>query len=132
MAKTAEKEEQKTINYTIQVNEVRATRAESAVKAYASITFEGLFKINNIAILENRATGEPFISMPNYKTRRVDERNQPQYQDICYPVTKEFREQLYGDIMEAYRSEVKAKPEQEKEARESNSRANTSGGRGCR
>ena len=91
------------MNYTVQVNEVRTTNPESAVRAYASVTFEGAFKVCNIAILENRATGEPFISMPNYKTRRVDEKNQPQYQDICYPVTKEFREQLYGDILAEYR-----------------------------
>ena len=71
------------------------------------MTFEGAFKVCNIAILENRATGEPFISMPNYKTRRVDEKNQPQYQDICYPVTKEFREQLYGDILAEYRNQTK-------------------------
>ena len=97
------------MNYTVQVNEVRTTNPESAVRAYASVTFDGAFKVGNIAILENRATGEPFISMPNYKTRRVDEKNQLQYQDICYPVTKEFREQLYGDILAEYRNQTKTK-----------------------
>lgn len=119
---------------TVQVNEVRTTNPESAVRAYASVTFEGAFKVCNIAILENRATGEPFISMPNYKTRRVDEKNQPQYQDICYPVTKEFREQLYGDILAEYRNQTKTKPGQgrEQERKNNYNRANTSGGRGCR
>lgn len=101
MAKTAEKEEQKTINNTIQVNEVRATRAESAVKAYASITFEGLFKTTISRFWKIALTGEPFTVCRTTKPPG-GERNQPQYQDICYPVTKEFREQLYGDIMEAY------------------------------
>ena len=107
---------------------------ESAVRAYASVTFDGAFKVSNIAILENRATGEPFISMPSYRTRKVDEKNQPQYQDICYPVTKEFREQLYGDILAEYRNRTKAKPGQGKEQEQKNNynRANTSGGRECR
>ena len=122
------------MNYTVQVNEVRTTNPESAVRAYASVTFEGAFMVCNIAILDTRATGEPFISMPNYKTRRVDEKNQPQYQDICYPVTKEFREQLYGDILAEYRNQTKTKPGQgrEQERKNNYNRANTSGGRGCR
>lgn len=122
------------MNYTVQVNEVRTTNPESAVRAYASVTFDGAFKVGNIAILENRATGEPFISMPNYKTRRVDEKNQLQYQDICYPVTKEFREQLYGDILAEYRNQTKTKLGQGREQEQKNNynRTNTSGGRGCR
>ena len=39
------------MNYTVQVNEVRTTNPESAVRAYASVTFEGAFKVCNIAIL---------------------------------------------------------------------------------
>ena len=72
--------------------------------------------------------------MPNYKTRRVDEKNQLQYQDISYPVTKEFREQLYGDILAEYRNQTKTKPGQgrEQERKNNYNRANTSGGRGCR
>ena len=122
------------MNYTVQVNEVRTTNPESAVRAYASVTFEGAFKVCNTVILENRATREPFISMPNYKTRRVDEKNQPQYQDICYLVTKEFREQLYGDILAEYRNQTKTKPGQgrEQERKNNYNRTNTSGGRGCR
>ncbi|MEI3520662.1 MAG: septation protein SpoVG family protein [Anaerosacchariphilus sp.] len=65
------------MNYTVQVNEVRTTNPESAVRAYASVTFDGAFKVGNIAILENRATGEPFISMPNYKTRGLMKRISP-------------------------------------------------------
>ena len=39
------------MNYTVQVNEVRTMNPESAVRAYASVTFEGAFKVCNIAIL---------------------------------------------------------------------------------
>lgn len=32
----------------------------------------------------------------------------PLYQDICFPVTKEFREKLYGSVLKAY-EEAKTK-----------------------
>jgi len=43
--------------------------------------------------------------MPSYKTKEVDENNKPVYRDICYPVTKEFREKLYGTILEMHQQE---------------------------
>ena len=43
--------------------------------------------------------------MPSYKTKDVDENNKPIYRDICYPVTKEFREKLYGVILETHQVE---------------------------
>lgn len=56
--------------------------------------------------MENSVTGELFVSMPSYKTKEVDENNQPIYRDICYPVTKEFREKLYGAILEMHQLET--------------------------
>ncbi|MEI3520663.1 MAG: hypothetical protein V8Q40_06095 [Anaerosacchariphilus sp.] len=49
-------------------------------------------------------------------------------------MTKEFREQLYGDILAEYRNQTKTKPGQGREQEQKNNynRANTSGGRGCR
>ena len=40
--------------------------------------------------------------MPAYKTKQVDEQGKPVYQDVAYPVTKEFREKLYGQIIEEW------------------------------
>ena len=36
-----------------------------------------------------------FVSMPSRKT-------QDGYKEICFPVTAEFRNQLYGAVMDAY------------------------------
>ena len=88
------------MKYSIKVNEVQGT--DSHIKGFATVVFGGAFKISNIAILENRETGDLFVSMPRYKSRGVDQDNNPIYKDICNPTTKEFREQLYGDIMDAY------------------------------
>ena len=40
--------------------------------------------------------------MPSYKTKQVDEHGKPIYQDVCYPVTKDFREKLYNEIIAEY------------------------------
>lgn len=40
--------------------------------------------------------------MPSYKTKQKDENGKDIYQDICYPVTKDFREKLYSEIERAY------------------------------
>lgn len=52
--------------------------------------------------------GNTFISMLRYATNKGDE----DYKDVCNPITKEFREELYDAIMEAYEL---AKEEKEKE-----------------
>lgn len=43
--------------------------------------------------------------MPRYKTNEKDENQQDVYQDICNPITKEFREKLYGSILETHQQE---------------------------
>ena len=54
--------------------------------------------------------------MPSYKTKQVDEQGKPIYQDVCYPVTKDFREKLYNEIISEYE---KAKDKSNEKARES-------------
>ncbi len=54
--------------------------------------------MNNVTVIQGKENA--FVSMPSYKTKDVDENNKPVYRDICYPVTKEFREKLYGSILE--------------------------------
>ena len=52
--------------------------------------------------------------MPSYKTKQVDEQGKPIYQDVCYPVTKDFREKLYNEIISEYE---KAKDKSNEKAR---------------
>ena len=88
------------MRYSIKVNEVQGN--EGNIRGFATLALGSSFKITNIAILENRETGDLFVSMPRYKTKGVDQYNNPIYKDICNPTTKEFREQLYGDILDAF------------------------------
>ena len=47
-----------------------------------------------------------FVAMPSYKTKQTDENGKTKYQEICYPVTKEFRDKLYKEIISTYEWEL--------------------------
>lgn len=73
---------------------IGSIRPEGSVKAYASVNLNGCFAIRNVKVL-NSAKGL-FVSMPSYKAGNGE------YKDICFPVTKEFREQLNSAVLDAY------------------------------
>ena len=75
-------------------------REGSNIKGLARIYFENSFIVNNINIVQGKE--KIFVSMPSYKTKQVDEQGKPIYQDVCYPVTKDFREKLYNEIISEY------------------------------
>lgn len=86
-------------------------REGSAIRALAQIYFEDSFIINNVSVLRGKDT--EFVAMPSYKTNQTDKDGRSVYQDVCYPVTKEFREELYGNVLQQYR-EAKNKGVKEK------------------
>ena len=75
-------------------------RDGSNIKGLARIYFEDSFIVNNVNILQGKEN--IFVSMPSYKTKQIDEQGKAIYQDVCYPVTKEFREKLYAEIVSEY------------------------------
>ena len=92
------------MNYTIRASiyESSRTEGESAVKGFCTLVFGNSFKVTNIAILENKSTGELFVSMPRYLSSEKDEQGNPIYKDVCNPITKEFWEELYTNILKAF------------------------------
>lgn len=64
------------------------------VRAYASVNLNDCFAIRNLKIVDS--TKGLFIAMPSYKA------GSGEYKDICFPVTKEFREQLNQAVFQAY------------------------------
>lgn len=85
-------------------------REGSNIRGLARIYFEDCFIVNNVNILQGKE--KVFVSMPSYRTKQKDENGRDIYQDICYPVTKDFRAKLYGGIEKAY-EEAKEKQRQE-------------------
>lgn len=79
-------------------------REGSNIRGLARVYFDDSFIVNNVSILQGKE--KLFIAMPSYKTKKVDEHGKAIYQDVCYPVTKDFREKLYAEIENQY---VKAK-----------------------
>ena len=92
------------MNYSINVKEVK--RAESNVKGFATVVFGDSFKITNIAIVENKEKRQLFVSMPRYKSGERDEQGGIVYKDICNPITAEFREELFKNILSEYEKVV--------------------------
>lgn len=88
------------MKYSINVTE--AKNQEGNVRGFANLVFGDSFKITNIAILENKEKGTLFVSMPRYKSNERDEQGGVVYKDVCNPITAEFREELYGNILEAF------------------------------
>ena len=99
------------MKYAIKVNEVK--KENGNVKGFATVVFGDSFKITNIAIVENKDKGQLFVSMPRYKANERSEDGSAIYKDVCNPITAEFREELYSNILEEY-ERVQAQGEPEK------------------
>ena len=91
--------------------------SNSNIKGLAHIYFDDCFIVNNVNILQGKEN--LFVAMPSYKTKQVDEQGKAIYQDVCYPVTKEFREKLYEKVLAEYeRAKEKKQEQSEKSAGE--------------
>ena len=101
------------MKYSIHVTE--AKNQEGNVRGFANLVFGDSFKITNIAILENKEKDTLFVSMPRYKSSERDESGAVVYKDVCNPITAEFREELYGNILEAFEQEKAADKSQPRE-----------------
>lgn len=64
---------------------IGSIRPEGNVRAYASVNLNDCFAIRNVKVVDS--SKGLFIAMPSYKAGNGE------YKDICFPVTKEFREQ---------------------------------------
>ena len=71
----------------VKINSMYPPGASGGIRAYASATVDGCLGIRGIKVVEGGRDGL-FVSMPSRKTENG-------YKEICFPVTKEFREQLH-------------------------------------
>lgn len=91
------------MKYTIKVNELNK---ESNIKAMATVVFGDSFKVGNIAVVE-RKDGELFVAMPQFRSNSKDQHGHDVYKSVCNPITKEFRQELFDNILATYASEQK-------------------------
>ncbi len=90
-----------TNNLSIKVTVTPMKEKEGCLKANASIILNDVFKVTGIRIGISQK-GNIFVSMPDYKTGRLDDNGKDIYQDIAYPVTRQFRQEMYDEIVKEY------------------------------
>jgi stage V sporulation protein G len=73
---------------------ISSIRPEGNLRAIASVNLNDCFAIRNVKVMDS--TKGLFVAMPSYKAGNGE------YKDICFPVTKEFREQLNNAVFDAY------------------------------
>ena len=84
----------------IEITEIRIQHAEPSddpLKAYASITLNGVFVIHNLKIMQG--DGDLFVSMPARRNR------DGRFSDIVHPITTEFRLEVQRAVLAAYHGE---------------------------
>ncbi len=97
----ADKVNAKTGSMDIKVTVTPMQNQEGSLKANASILLNGVFKVTGIRIGISQK-GNVFVSMPDYKTGRLDDNGKDIYQDIAYPVTRQFRQELYDEVVKEF------------------------------
>lgn len=78
-------------------------RGGSNIRGLARIYFEDSFVVNNVSIVQGKE--KEFVAMPSYMVRQNGRDGKNRCQDVCFPVTKEFRDELYDAIMDCYQYE---------------------------
>ena len=91
----------KTGSMDIKVTVTPMQNQEGCLKANASILFNNVFKVTGIRIGISQK-GNVFVSMPDYKTGKLDDTGKDIYQDIAYPVTRQFRKELYDEVVKEF------------------------------
>ena len=77
------------------------------VLANASVTLNGCFAVRGVKVIGGE--NGPFVSMPSYKGRDG-------YKDICFPCTKEFRQQFQQTVLDSYQQALTQLPQRQQEA----------------
>lgn len=76
---------------------IHSVHTSGPLLANASIDLNGCFAIRGVKIVQGEHG--PFVAMPSYKSNG-------EYKDVCFPITKDFRDQLHTAVMGAYQQEL--------------------------
>lgn len=68
-------------------------RGDGPAVATASVTLNNCFAIRDVRIMEGK--NGLFVSMPSRKVNG-------EYRDICFPCTKDFKQQFDHEVLDAY------------------------------
>ena len=77
---------------------VRKIIPDGKMKAIVSITFDDMFVVHNVKVVEGR--NGLFVAMPSIKTPDGE------YRDIAHPINSEAREAIQNAVLDAYNAAV--------------------------
>lgn len=77
---------------------ISAIVADDKLKAYASVCIDDSFLIKGIKVVDG--IHGRFVAMPSRKTRNGE------FKDVCFPITKEIRDEIEKAVLEAYSKKV--------------------------
>lgn len=88
----------------MQITDVRVRKvvSQNRMKAIASVTFDDVFVVHDIKVIESDKG--LFIAMPSRKTPNGE------FKDIAHPINTETRESIQKAIIEKYNEEEEAVP----------------------
>ena len=86
---------------------IHALHASGSVLADASVNLNGCFAIRGVKVVQG--SSGPFVSMPGYKGKDG-------YKDVCFPCTKEFRQQFHQAVLDAYHQTLDQIPQRRQES----------------
>lgn len=90
--------------------------------AMASLTIGGCFAVRGVKVVQGR--NGPFVSMPQAKDGKGE------YQDVCFPISKEVREQVSKLVLDQVQCQKdKAQPQNTTPQRNPNHYPSRSGSR---
>lgn len=104
------------VDYDVRIFGVKSSGAQ---RASASVNINGAFAIRGVKVLES--SKGLFVVMPQYKVGS-------EYKDICFPCTKESREQFNAAVMKAYEQALNQKQSQAQSDAPTTQQTQTMGG----
>ena len=81
----------------VEVLRLHRLSGESSLKAFADVSFAGVFIVKGLKIVEGK--NGLFVSMPSEKGK------DGKWYNTAHPLTKEFRESLNEVVLQAYEEE---------------------------
>jgi stage V sporulation protein G len=75
---------------------IRKVAEIGKLKAYVTVTFDDIFVVHNIKIIQS--LDGYFIAMPSRKITTG------QYKDVCHPINADFRNEIQSKILKQYNS----------------------------
>lgn len=95
--------------YTIEIQKVANPKVNNngySTVGYANVDYNGIFTLRYMAIVQ-KPDGSLFVACPNYLTSKKDKDGKAISNSIYNPITAEFREELFSNVLAAFDSNVR-------------------------